>query len=52
MKALTTLLAELEKLLKRQPDFSIAYIRETYPFRHREDEERFIDSLRQAGLAD
>ncbi len=43
---------EMESLLRRQPDFCLAYVRETYPFRHREDEERFIGSLRKAGLPD
>ena len=39
-----------DQLLRRQPDFSIAYVDETYPFRYSEDRELFIDGLRKAGL--
>ncbi len=40
----------LDQLLRHQPDFSIAYIDETYPFRYPEDRALFIDGLRKAGL--
>jgi adenylate cyclase len=38
------------ELLRRQPDLSVAYIDETYPFRHAEDRELFIEGLSKAGL--
>jgi TolB-like protein/Flp pilus assembly protein TadD len=40
----------LDQLLRHQPDFSIAYIDETYPFRYPEDRALFIGGLRKAGL--
>lgn len=42
--------AAFRELLRRQPDLSVAYIDETYPFRHAEDRDRFVDGLREAGL--
>ncbi len=38
------------ELLRRQPDFSVAYIDETYPFRYAKDRELFLEGLRKAGL--
>lgn len=38
------------ELLRRQPDLSVAYIDETYPFRRAEDRELFVEGLRKAGL--
>jgi TolB-like protein/Flp pilus assembly protein TadD len=40
----------IEKLLERQPDFSLAYIDATYPFRNAADREFFLAGLRKAGL--
>lgn len=40
----------VEKLLQRQPDFSLAYIDATYPFKLAMDREFFLDGLRKAGL--
>ncbi len=42
--------AALEQLMQRQPDFSLAYIDDTYPFKLAEDRAYFIDGLRKAGL--
>jgi tetratricopeptide (TPR) repeat protein len=41
--------AELEALLRHQPDFDTHYVNKTYPFRHAEDAEFFIQALRKAG---
>jgi tetratricopeptide (TPR) repeat protein len=38
------------ELLRRQPDLSVAYIDQTYPFRRVEDRGLFIEGLRKAGL--
>jgi TolB-like protein/tetratricopeptide (TPR) repeat protein len=38
------------ELLQRQPNFSLAYIDATYPFRIAADREFFLDGLRKAGL--
>jgi hypothetical protein len=40
---------ELERLVRHQPDFDIQYLNKTYPFRHTEDAEFFIQALRKAG---
>jgi tetratricopeptide (TPR) repeat protein len=37
-------------LLQRQPDFSLAYVDATYPFRNVADREFFLEGLRKAGL--
>lgn len=38
------------RLLQRQPDFSLAYVDATYPFKHAADRDFFLDGLRRAGL--
>ena len=40
----------VEQLLHRQPDFSLAYIDATYPFKNAADREFFLDGLQKAGL--
>jgi len=40
----------LKELLRRQPNLSIAYIDETYPFKRPQDRALFIDGLHKAGL--
>lgn len=37
-------------LLQRQPDFSLAYVDATYPFKIAADREFFLEGLRRAGL--
>jgi hypothetical protein len=37
-------------MLQRQPDFSLAYIDATYPFKIAADREFFLEGLRKAGL--
>jgi TolB-like protein/Flp pilus assembly protein TadD len=37
-------------LLQRQPDFSLAYVDATYPFKIAADREFFLEGLRKAGL--
>ena len=38
------------KLLERQPDFSMAYVESTYPFKNPDDREFFVEGLRKAGF--
>jgi TolB-like protein/tetratricopeptide (TPR) repeat protein len=40
----------VEQLLHRQPDFSLAYVDATYPFKNAADREFFLDGLQKAGL--
>jgi adenylate cyclase len=40
----------VKRLLQRQPDFSLAYVDATYPFKHAEDREFFLEGIRKAGL--
>ncbi len=40
----------VEHLLLRQPDFSLAYVDATYPFKNAADREFFLDGLQKAGL--
>lgn len=42
----------MARLRQRQPDFSLAYIDATYPFRLAADREFFLEGLRKAGFAD
>jgi TolB-like protein/Flp pilus assembly protein TadD len=39
-----------EQLLHRQPDFSLAYVDATYPFKNAADREFFLGGLQKAGL--
>ena len=41
--------AALERVLQLQPDFSLAYIDATYPFRHLPDRTMFLEGLHRAG---
>jgi tetratricopeptide (TPR) repeat protein len=39
-----------QQLLHRQPDFSLAYVDATYPFKQAADREFFLEGLNKAGL--
>lgn len=40
----------LRELLRREPEFSVQGFARRYPFRRKEDRERYIDGLRKAGV--
>ncbi len=42
--------AVAEQLLHRQPHFSLKYVDATYPFKHTEDRDFFLEGLQRAGL--
>jgi len=42
----------LQEVFRLQPDFSLAYLRRTYPFARERGRAAFEDALRRAGLKD
>ena len=42
--------AVAEKLLDRQPHFSLEYVDATYPFKHTEDRAFFLEGLQRSAL--
>jgi hypothetical protein len=43
--------AALQELLRRQPDFSVAWIGKDLPFKYEADREHYLEAFRRAGLS-
>ena len=43
--------AALQELLRRQPDFSLAWITKNLPFKYQADREHYLEAFRRAGLS-
>jgi hypothetical protein len=42
--------AALQELLRRQPDFSLAWIAKNLPYKYEADREHYLEAFRRAGL--
>lgn len=44
--------ASLGEILRLRPDYSRRLVEASFPYRHRDDLERYLEGLRKAGLPD
>jgi Tfp pilus assembly protein PilF len=43
--------AALQELLRRQPNFSLAWIAKNLPYKYEVDREHYLEAFRRAGLS-